>query len=270
MGEYKIITLTGLQDFLTAAKNLFAFKSHTHVKSEVGLENVDNTKDSTKSVKYADSAGNADTVNNHSVNSDVPLNAVFTDSWRGIQNNLTSDSTTESLSAAQGKELKKQIDEKVSTEQVSIEIENYIKNNPVTESFSWEYIGEFTNTNQPTFESEKYRFFYITSYWTTDALPQNTYAYLCLDGWMYHRYSFTNMTKMGLFGFLAHGKFCITANDSTLSGYPNTPARSSAPLMHIVHEKQQFNASKGTAYWMTSDMVKYPLKTFGIKLWGAK
>ena len=33
-----------------------------------------------------------------------------TDSWRGIQNNLTSNSTTESLSAAQGKELKKMID----------------------------------------------------------------------------------------------------------------------------------------------------------------
>ena len=33
-----------------------------------------------------------------------------TDSWRGIQNNLTSNSTVESLSAAQGKELKKMID----------------------------------------------------------------------------------------------------------------------------------------------------------------
>lgn len=34
--------------------------------------------------------------------------------WRGIQNNLTSDSTTDSLSAAQGKELKRQIDTKTS------------------------------------------------------------------------------------------------------------------------------------------------------------
>lgn len=37
-----------------------------------------------------------------------------TNSWRGIQNNLTSDSTTDSLSAAQGKELKRQIDLKTS------------------------------------------------------------------------------------------------------------------------------------------------------------
>ena len=37
-----------------------------------------------------------------------------TDTWRGIQNNLTSSSTTDSLSAAQGKELKRQIDTKTS------------------------------------------------------------------------------------------------------------------------------------------------------------
>lgn len=44
----------------------------------------------------------------------VPSNAVFTDTntWRGIQNNLSSDSTSDSLSAAQGKRLKNLIDEK--------------------------------------------------------------------------------------------------------------------------------------------------------------
>lgn len=35
-----------------------------------------------------------------------------TDTWRGIQNNLTSDSTTDSLSAAQGKALKTLVDGK--------------------------------------------------------------------------------------------------------------------------------------------------------------
>ena len=38
-----------------------ANNSHTHTKSEVGLGNVDNTADSTKSVKYATSAGSATT-----------------------------------------------------------------------------------------------------------------------------------------------------------------------------------------------------------------
>ena len=38
-----------------------------------------------------------------------------TDTWRGIQNNLTSDSTTDSLSAAQGKALKALVDGKAPT-----------------------------------------------------------------------------------------------------------------------------------------------------------
>lgn len=48
----------------------------------------------------------------YSLNATVPSNAKFTDTntWRGIQNNLTSDSTTESLSAAQGKVLKSLVD----------------------------------------------------------------------------------------------------------------------------------------------------------------
>lgn len=39
----------------------------------------------------------------YNLNKTVPADAVFTDTWRGIQNNLTSTSTTESLSANQGK-----------------------------------------------------------------------------------------------------------------------------------------------------------------------
>ena len=48
-------------------------------KAEVGLGNVDNTADSTKSVNYAASAGNAAKVNGHGVNADVPSDAKFTD-----------------------------------------------------------------------------------------------------------------------------------------------------------------------------------------------
>ena len=51
----------------------------TYNKAEVGLGNVDNTADSTKSVNYAASAGNSAKVNGHSVNADVPENAKFTD-----------------------------------------------------------------------------------------------------------------------------------------------------------------------------------------------
>lgn len=55
------------------------------------------------SVNYAASAGNAAKVNGHTVSIDVPSNSKFTDTWRGIQDNLTSTSTAESLSANQGR-----------------------------------------------------------------------------------------------------------------------------------------------------------------------
>lgn len=62
-------------------------------------------------------AASASKVNGHTVNSDVPSGAKFTDTntWRGIQNNLTSDSTSDSLSAAQGKVLKGLVDGKAAS-----------------------------------------------------------------------------------------------------------------------------------------------------------
>ena len=49
----------------------------------------------------ASTASNAATVNGYTVNANVPANAKFTDTntWRGIQDNLTSSSTSDSLSA---------------------------------------------------------------------------------------------------------------------------------------------------------------------------
>ena len=63
----------------------------------------------------ASTASNAATVNGHTVNANVPANAKFTDTntWRGIQDNLTSSSTSDSLSANQGKVLKGLVDSKV-------------------------------------------------------------------------------------------------------------------------------------------------------------
>lgn len=51
----------------------------------------------------------------YTLNKTVPADAKFTDTntWRGIQNNLTSDSTDQSLSAAQGKVLKGLVDGKL-------------------------------------------------------------------------------------------------------------------------------------------------------------
>ena len=53
-------------------------------------------------VPWTADGGNAATVGGHTVGPDVPANADFTNTWRPVQNNLTSQSTTDSLSAYQG------------------------------------------------------------------------------------------------------------------------------------------------------------------------
>ena len=65
----------------------------------------------------ASTASNAATVNGHTVNANVPANAKFTDTntWRGIQDNLTSTSTSDSLSANQGRILKSLVDGKANS-----------------------------------------------------------------------------------------------------------------------------------------------------------
>ena len=69
----------------------------------------------------ASTASNASTVNGHTVNANVPSNAKFTDTntWRPIHDNLTSTSTSESLSANQGRILKDLVDGKANSSDLS-------------------------------------------------------------------------------------------------------------------------------------------------------
>lgn len=77
----------------------------------------------------ASTASNASTVNGHTVNANVPSNAKFTDTntWRPIQDNLTSTSTSESLSANQGRVLKELVDGKANSNEVikSVSVQLY-------------------------------------------------------------------------------------------------------------------------------------------------
>lgn len=89
--------------------------SHTHTKSEVGLGNVDNTADATKSVKYAISAGSASSASaltsnagsstqpvyfsggkpvacSYTLGKSVPADALFTDHTYGNMKGATSSS----------------------------------------------------------------------------------------------------------------------------------------------------------------------------------
>ena len=98
--------------------------------SNIGSQSVSHasTADSTTTaIQLSSSAGSATqpvyfsggkpVATTYTLGKSVPSNAVFTDTntWRGIQNNLTSDSTTDSLSAAQGKVLKGLVDGKAAS-----------------------------------------------------------------------------------------------------------------------------------------------------------
>lgn len=71
-----------------------------YTKEEVGLGKVDNTADADKRVKYAENAGSADNaekVNGHTVNADVPAGAQFTDTKYNLDtmiNGLSVDDLT--------------------------------------------------------------------------------------------------------------------------------------------------------------------------------
>lgn len=144
-----------------------AAKTVNITKDNIGLGNVDNTADANKSVKYATSAGSASTAtkatklssnagsNNqpvyfsggkpvaigYTIAKSVPADAKFTDTdtWRGIQNNLTSDSTDQSLSAAQGKALKTLVDGKapISHTHKKSQITDFPSSMPASDVYAW-------------------------------------------------------------------------------------------------------------------------------------
>lgn len=77
----------------------------------------------------------------YALNKTVPADAKFTDTntWRGIQNNLTSDSTDQSLSAAQGKALKTLVDGKalISHTHTKSQITDFPSSMPASDVSAW-------------------------------------------------------------------------------------------------------------------------------------
>ena len=132
-------------------------------------------------------------------------------------------------------------------------------------SGQWEYIGEFTEANQPTFESGKYRFFYAEAFFTADAASGSVYRYPCIDGYMYCRWALANVTSQKMRMFIARG-LCALFYATSGTTYPGATDRGNVTLHPAVTQA----ASVGTAFLATSDAANYPISTFGIKLWGAK
>lgn len=127
-GIGKLYTTTGTatdgsmtQSAITTALNGKSPTSHTHnyagassaggsATSAVKLDTT-TAGSATQPVYFT---GGKPTACTYTLGCSVPSGAKFTDTntWRGIQNNLTSNSTTDSLSAAQGKALKALVDGK--------------------------------------------------------------------------------------------------------------------------------------------------------------
>lgn len=86
-------------------------KADTAGTAEQAAKITTNAGSATQPVYFSNGVPVATT---YTLGKSVPANAVFTDTntWRGVQNNLTSDSTDQSLSAAQGKVLKSLVDGK--------------------------------------------------------------------------------------------------------------------------------------------------------------
>lgn len=130
-GIVKLYTTTGTatdgsmtQSAITTALNGKSPTSHTHnyagassaggsATSAVKLDTT-TAGSATQPVYFT---GGKPTACTYTLGCSVPSGAKFTDTntWRGIQNNLTSNSTTDSLSAAQGKALKTLVDGKANS-----------------------------------------------------------------------------------------------------------------------------------------------------------
>lgn len=128
-------------------KGDYAAASHTH--NYAGSGSAGGSANS--AVKLDSSAGNATqpvyfkdgkpVATTYALNKTVPADAKFTDTntWRGIQNNLTSDSTDQSLSAAQGKALKTLVDGKAPTshKHTKSQITDFPTSMPASDVSAW-------------------------------------------------------------------------------------------------------------------------------------
>lgn len=128
-------------------KGNYAAASHTH--NYAGSGSAGGSANS--AIKLDSSAGSAiqpvyfkdgkPVATTYTLNKTVPADAKFTDTntWRGIQNNLTSDSTDQSLSAAQGKALKALVDGKAPTshKHTKSQITDFPSSMPASDVYPW-------------------------------------------------------------------------------------------------------------------------------------
>ena len=155
-GRVKFSTLwsyiKGKGDSAYQAKGSYAAASHTHkyagsssaggsANSAVKLDTA-TAGSATQPVYFT---GGKPVATSYTLAKSVPADAKFTDTntWRGIQNNLTSDSTTDSLSAAQGKVLKSLVDGKAASSHTHTksQITDFPSSLPASDVYAWAKAG---------------------------------------------------------------------------------------------------------------------------------
>lgn len=146
-GDYAWLAGWNGYELRAVNKSQFATASHTH--NYAGSGSAGGSANS--AVKLDSSAGSATqpvyfkdgkpVATTYALNKTVPADAKFTDTdtWRGIQNNLTSDSTDQSLSAAQGKALKTLVDGKapISHTHKKSQITDFPSSMPASDVYAW-------------------------------------------------------------------------------------------------------------------------------------
>lgn len=139
--------IKGKADGVYQPKGNYAAASHTHNYAGSGTAGGS----ANSAVKLDSSAGSATrpvyfsggkpVAIGYTIAKSVPADAKFTDTntWRGIQNNLTSDSTDQSLSAAQGKALKTLVDGKApaSHKHTKSQITDFPTSMPASDVSAW-------------------------------------------------------------------------------------------------------------------------------------
>lgn len=129
----------------------------------------------------------------------------------------------------------------------------------------WEYLGEFTNAEQPTFEIGKYNLFYVTGYATLEAAQSTTYLRPSIDGARHFPWTiaFNNASK-NFFGLFA--PYFSIAYVTNGSGYASLTDRGNATVSICESD----DMSKGTAYITLSgggassaNLTEYKMKIYG-------
>ena len=125
----------------------------------------------------------------------------------------------------------------------------------------WEYIGESTPDSQLTFESGKYKLFYVKAYFERESAT-NDFMRIHVDGSENIVWVFSSDAKASVAGLIVPGHEFIGEYGTNVAEYFTHLSRKT----QVILTSGENSASKGTTFWKTN--YGNSPTNFGIKLWG--